>query len=724
MMAKKLSACILSFFLIGVSVLAWQTIRGIQDVPETLSRVTGPPIRFELLDRNGKVLTTTYQNSWNIHDQKALHQIPQLLQTVFIQSEDKRFFQHSGVDWAARIHALWQNSRALRKIRGASTITEQVVRMIHPRKRTVWSRWLEGFEAAQMEQHYSKSEILEFYLNQVPFASNRRGVVQAARYYFDRDIDTLTLREMICLAVLVRAPSRLDLHKNPENINQAVARMTKLLERNKILATEELQRTGSGTISICEPALAINADHFIQYVRSSSRDLNITSKKLKTTLDAGIQLAAQDSLDTWIAQLKNHNVNNGALVVVDHHTNEILAWAVARPRNSKDFGHQINAVLALRQPGSAMKPFLYTQALEKGWTAATLINDAPLSEPVGTGLHTYHNYSRQHYGPIPLRQALGNSLNIPAIKTIEFVGINQYLSCLKQLGFSNLSRHPDFYGPGLALGNAEVSLLEIVQAYTVLSRYGSYLPLTAIHEDFKERRAKRIFSTETTSIIANILSDPAARFLEFGSNSVLNFPVQTAVKTGTSSNYRDAWALGYNYRYTAGVWMGNLDARPMDGITGSKGPAQVLRDLFSRLNRFKQTRPLYMSPLLEHKTVCINDTTPCIPRTEWFVKGTACPDGPQDAKVAVPLKPYHPENGLIIAMDPRIPDEKEAFTFQIRGLSSGCRVQWIIDNVPGVYTAEEKLIWPLSRGHHRLKARIEKKGTFAVNTSEIHFWVQ
>ena len=249
----------------------------------------------------------------------------------------------------------------------------------------------------------------------------------------------------------------------------------------------------------------------------------------------------------------------------------------------------------------------------------------PLAAPVGRGLHTYHNYSRICYGRLPLRYALGNSLNIPAVRTIQFVGVSDFLRCLGDLGIHSLQRHPDYYGEGLALGNGEITLLELVGAYTALANRGSIV--LAGHSARWPLRSKgvRVFSPETSSLIAHILSDPDARRLEFGQGSLLRFPVQTAIKTGTSSDYRDAWAVGFNDRYQWG-WVGNLDHRSTSGITGAAGPALILRSVFAELNRNRQTRPLFLSPALVKVDICRETGLPpegeCTRVSEWFVPGT------------------------------------------------------------------------------------------------------
>lgn len=669
-----------------------KTYYDITPVQSSLQSVISDRQAVQLTDRNGIPLTASYQQRWNRYDTVALYQIPTFLRESFIRSEDKRFYDHHGVDWRARGSALWQNIRALGTVRGASTITEQVVRMLSPRPRSLWSKWIEGWEAMLLEKRFSKHEILEFYLNQLPYASHRRGVVQAARYYFNRDLSTLNQKEMLVLVVLARAPSGLDLYKNPERIEAGVARLAQQMvpEPASIIATK---------LTIEPPVLPVNAAHFVRYIRKSP----ITSQSaiVRTTLDAVLQQKIQHIIDTRVNALAYKNVHNAAVVVVDHETAEVLAWVVAGAESGAAAhpvpGYKIDAVTTPRQPGSALKPFLYTRALETGWTASTLIEDSPFYGAIGAGMHRFRNYSNTFYGPMRLREALANSLNIPALRTIHHVGVQPYLQTLHQLGFESLDRGAMIYDEGLALGNGEVTLLEMVRAYTALAHRGIYRPLSVMLERDRPVVAQAVFSPEAASLMGNILSDSWARRLEFGANSVLNLPVQTATKTGTSTDYRDAWAMGFNYRYTVGIWMGNLDQTPMDGVTGSTGPALALRSVFSELTRYQRTAPLYLSPKLIAMDSCMGE--PCLTRTEYYIPGSEPGSVSKRKKQQERLVITQPTEGLHVAIDPRIPRDRQKLELRLAGVNDGDSVEWRVDG-----ELVQGKLWPLEQGKHEAQA--------------------
>ena len=704
----------------AVAALVVATLLGLQPIPADLSGGAAGIRKPIYLDRRGRPLNVTYENAWNAYDTVRVHDVPELLQRAFILSEDKRYYAHGGVDWLARLNAVRQNLLAGGVVRGASTISEQVVRMLHPRPRTFWSRWVEGFEAMRLERRFSKLEIFEFYLNQVPYRARRRGVVQAAHAYFDRDLSTLNEKELLALAVLVRAPQWLDPGRQEANLDRSIVNLLGRLELND----RDRERIAQQNLDLRRSAMAHDVSHFIAHADASSGDAVTDRGRIHTTIDLAVQDTAQHILDTRLEFLAKRRVRNGAVLVADHTTNEIMAWVVGfAGRPDKPF-NRIDAVTVRRQPGSALKPLLYAKALRKGWTAATMLDDTPLEESVGRGMHTYHNYSRGHYGMISLREALGNSLNIPAVRAIQYVTPKAYLSFLHRLGIRSLSGHPNVYGDGLALGNGEITLYELVQAYTVLARMGDYKPLSFRAGEYLRNGHARVLSEDIASLIADIMSDPGAREKEFGWNSILNFPHQTAVKTGTSSDYRDALAVGFDDQYTVGVWMGNLDYAAMDKITGASGPALVLRSIFNELNRYREAKPLYFSEKLEKRRVCIATGRPadddCESRDEWFVPGT----GPMAPEMQKEIRIRKPSNGLMLAMDPRIPDDREYFQFALTDIPNLGKVRWIVNDQPISVTVKPTYDWKLSRGEFTMRAEVFLEGRDTpVTTEEVAYRV-
>lgn len=677
-----------------------KTVLDVRSPAVTFNRVVSDSSFSTMEDRHGQPLRITYQTAWNTSDVVPLYHIPAFLQQAFITAEDKRFYVHQGVDWHARFGAVWQRIRHGDASRGASSITEQVVRVLHPRPRTFWTKWLEGFEAMLLEQQRSKADILEFYLNQVPFAANRRGVVQAARFYFGRSLNTLSQQEMLALAVLVRAPSKFDLRQKTVVIN---GRMQRLAAAMGVSPSDT-------PLIVTDPQPLVYAAPFLEYVRQQGHGAS------RTTLDAGLQQFTQNLLDTRLEGLESHQVRAAAALVMDHQTGEVLAWVSTGvgcvASNFQQETCKIDMVRRPRQPASALKPFLYAAALEKGWTPATIIEDAPYANSVGQGLHRFHNYSHRYYGQVTLRQALGNSLNIPAVHTINFVGTSSYLQQLQALGFESLTRSVAYYDEGLALGSGEVSLFELLRGYATLANRGVSVPLRTVIEEEPAPKT-RVFSEETASLIGNILSDPWARSLEFGMHSVLNFPTQTAVKTGTSTDYRDAWAMGYNHRYAVGVWMGNPDQTPMDGVTGSTGAALVLRGIFNKLEaEGGDSAPLFLSPRLQQAVVCVpqQNKKQCVEKTEYFTQAMMQKSLGRDIRAQSSpqrITLVSPAEGLQMAMDPRLSVTKQAFAMRVAGVLPTQPVAWWINGVKVGYTKGDTFLWMLTKGTHHVYAAVE-----------------
>jgi penicillin-binding protein 1C len=357
-------------------------------------------------------------------------------------------------------------------------------------------------------------------------------------------------------------------------------------------------------------------------------------------------------------------------------------------------------VSTARQPGSTLKPFVYALALEAGWSAATMIDDAPFAQSVGNGQHAYRNYSRVHYGAVSVREALGNSLNVPAVKALAFVGAGTLLERLQRLGMRSLHQHADVYGDGLALGNGEVSLHELVEAYAALANGGAWRPLRLL-EAQPVAAQRQVLDRGASTVIADILADADARAREFGSAGVLSLPIPTAVKTGTSSDHHDAWAMGFDHRHVVGVWMGSLERRAMHRVSGASGPALVLRGVFARLNRDGEGAPLPRHAALERRSVCADDghapRADCRrTREEWFLPARMAPP-PAGANAAPRVRIRQPAPELMLALDPRLPRAAQRH-------ASASRRQWTWRAWTGSSTARESRTRPGATGCGRWSA--------------------
>ncbi|WP_043112125.1 transglycosylase domain-containing protein [Solimonas flava] len=654
--------------------LALATLFAQRALPDTLRLDAEAARQVELLDRDGRPLRLAYDGGWNLHERVPLAAVPATLRAAIVAAEDRRFWTHAGIDWRARASALWVNLRNGRAVRGASTISEQVVRILHPRPRTVWSRWVEGFEALRLEARFSKAEILEFYLNQVPYGANRRGVAPAAAYYFDRSLDTLSPDEMLALAVLVRAPTRLA--ADPPALRARLRRLAQALAA---------QGRWRAPLPETAPALArarppLQAAHFVAWAGRAAARQRPGAARVRSTLDAELQQSAEAFLRERLRDLAREGAAQGAVLVVDLDGNRVRAYATADRLHPDIVG--IDPIQTPRQPGSTLKPLLYAMAIERGWRADTTIDDAELRERINGGLHEYRNYSRVHYGRVTVAEALGNSLNIPAVKALQFVGQAPFLARLRALGVDSLDQHPNVYGDGLALGNGALTLYELVQAYTALARDGLWQPLTVLDDAGPRPPARALYTREAAHAISAILADASARLLEFGEGGVLRFPVATAVKTGTSSDYRDAWTVAYDGRWLVGVWLGNLSGQPTEGVTGARGPALLTRSLLARLPSDVALRARPAAP----------------ERPESGQAPAAAPEAPAEPLLAQPF------DGLLLARDPRIPAALQAFRFELAWRERPQRVRWEVDGAVVAETREPYFDWPLVAGAHAVRA--------------------
>ena len=532
-------------------------------LPEVLQEPPAP--HAVLRDRNGQELTHFPRDDYFRHHPAALDEIPEHLVKATLAAEDKRFFEHPGIDYAATLRALRDNSKHNRITSGASTITQQLIKISTPAAERNWQKKVsEVLAARRLESQWSKEEILTAYLNRLDYGSHQQGCSAAARHFFGKPLVDLSLAESALLAGLPQAPSRLNPHRNPRGA---------LIRRNWILNRLQSEfHYDDNVISRAKAEPILLADRSISNpIPHLARDYD---EATRLSIDADLQRETHTILTDELARLREQNVQHGGLVVLHNPTGEILAF-----HGSSDFaspnGGQINGALAPRSAGSTLKPFTYLLAFQnQSLFPGSIIADIPTDYQTEEGLDAPKNFDRRHHGPVSIRHALASSLNVSAMRMLNQVGGPEPLHrLLTELDLTTLHRQPTEYGLGLTIGNAEVNLLELTNAYATLARLGEHLPTTFLPD--QEPTSSYPFTSDASYLITDILADNSARSAAFGIHSNLRLPFPCAVKTGTSSDFRDNWCLGFTGEFTVGVWVGNFDNSPMAGISGVSGAGPI-----------------------------------------------------------------------------------------------------------------------------------------------------
>lgn len=551
-----------------------------------------------ITDRNGVPLREILSQQETRHQWVGLSEVSPHLIFATIIAEDKRFRRHIGIDAVATMRALFDNLRAGRIVSGGSTITQQLARMLNPRPRTIGAKVLEAAHAVWLEIVLSKDEIIEQYLNRAPYGNQLIGCEAAARMYFGKPAHDLSVAEAAYLTVLPRAPSAFNPYRGKTRIISRQRNLIAKLGDLGFISADEKERALGEPLIILDKRWAFDAPHFIGMLPKG-----VSGGVLRTTLDSELQKETERLIKAHLTALARHNVTNAAAVIVDNATAEILALVGSGDFFDEETGGQVNGVTARRQPGSTLKPFTYAVALENGYTSASILPDIPLSFPTPEGDYSPQNYDRRFRGPVRMRTALANSLNVPAVHLLSQIGVENLLSALHQLGFESLEKSAEYYGLGLTLGNGEVTLLELAGAYATLARGGVYRPL-ALVADHDMPKATRVFSPATAYIISDILADDDARRMSFGEDSPLNLGFDVAAKTGTTKNFRDNWTVGYTKNYTVAVWAGNFNAAPMRGVSGVTGAGPLFSDIMTMLAKVKKPEWIKRPQGIVERKIC------------------------------------------------------------------------------------------------------------------------
>lgn len=540
----------------------------------------------EFVDRHGKPLRTLLVEQARFARICPLNEISPHLLEATLSAEDKRFRVHPGVDPVAILRALIQTVRGKKPSSGASTITQQLVKLTRPTSRTLGNKLAEVWLALRVEGEWDKDRILNEYLNRLDYGNLQLGIASASRYYFGKTPGDLSPAESALLAGLPKAPSRLNPHRN---LAEAVERQKWVLQRmfvNGWLAVDPRDRALSEPLLFRPTGRDFEAPHFVDLLLTRKGLLPREGGLVQTTLDLELNRFAEASMEGNLRHLSDKHASGAAVVVLDNATGEVLALASSGDYFQAGTG-QVNCAWMTRSPGSTMKPFTYLLALQQGYNPCTVVADVPSAFHTPTGLYRPNNYNHRFYGPVSLRVALGNSLNVAAIRVLEMAGGPEALHlAMRQAGISTFGHPAEYYGLGLTLGNGEVRLLEMTNAFATLARLGEHRPFRLLHHGGSGTVApKQVFDRDAAFLVADMLSDNGARAASFGLESELRFDFPVACKTGTSSDYRDNWTFGYTPEFTVGVWVGNPDGSRMRGISGVTGAAPILHELFEHLHQ-------------------------------------------------------------------------------------------------------------------------------------------
>lgn len=558
-----------------------------------------------ITDRTGEPLYSVPPRGGGYQHRLSRGQIPESVRETFLRLEDRRFYSHSGVDALAMARAARVNLRQGRIVSGASTISMQLARLIHPHRGGFLGKAGEILRALYLEAKLSKQQILTLYLNNLPFGYNTIGVGAAARTYFSQPLGKLSRPQILLLAIIPKAPSLYD----PFGSSESRA----LLERRALalasLVSVSDEEIGQAMRTFRRGAAEIHAPHFVRYLLETLEGLDrrgLEIARIFTTVDAGLYRSLSDGIRGRLAAIGSSGasedlstvgripLHNASALVLDNCGGEVLAWVGSQDFFDRENGGEIDGVRRESSSGSTLKPFLYAAALEKGYTASTLLPDLELTFGAREGYRP-ENFDRRSRGMVRLRTALASSLNVPAVYLLSQIGLEAFLRSCGDLGFELPEDAKAQYGLGAAIGNAEVTLLELTRAFSVFPNGGVLHPIRVMLEiqTTDDRRiqvgkpseGKRVFREQTAWLVSNILADPAARATGFGTTSRFNTAFPAIFKSGTASEYTNLWCLGALPEYTVGVWAGNFDGRPAFGTTGSSLPAAVVVQVLEELGR-------------------------------------------------------------------------------------------------------------------------------------------
>jgi penicillin-binding protein 1C len=720
-------------------------------------------LAMEFSDRNGLLLGTILTRDQEHTAVVALNQVsPQFIQAI-LAAEDGQFYHHGALDIKAVVRAIQEAIHAKRIVSGASTITMQLARMLDPVPRTLSGKLQEIWLSWRLTAGMNKDEILSNYINRLPMGGNIYGVEAASRIYFSISASDLNVAQASFLAAIPNNPTYFNPYEHWERLKRRQKYVLNRMVQEGYITRSMAERIYIEKV-VFQPRQQgiIAAPHFLFWLANQipptplfkggfdssstplfkdgfdssstpflrrSPQVGGSSSPIRTTINRPLQQFVEAQVKQVLANLAANNVDDAAALVIDNHTGEVLAYVGSPDYFDEAKLGRNDGVQALRQPGSTLKPFVYELALEKGIIRPnTILPDVPAHYAIpGAKLYSPTDYNQKFLGPVRVRVALANSLNVPAVRVLEKVGVQAFLNRLHELGFEHLTNSPEYYGLGLTLGSGEVSLWELAKAYVTMARQGETTPLvTTFSQEQIQNSKSKIQNPDTWQLIADMLSDKHARATAFGVDSVLSLPFQTAVKTGTSSNFRDTWTVGFSADYTVATWVGNFNGEPMLQVSGVTGAAPLWNRIMLHLHEHQEPAAFPLPEGLVKLPMCaisgLKPTPDCslvveeyfyqedrgnyerqtrfdLPREydEWLAKQN------QSGFSSSNLKILSPQNGDLFLMYPG-QERQQKLEFKFTGVTK-VPVEWRLNGEKLATQSANSLFWTLRPGNWTLEVK-------------------
>ncbi|HML23087.1 MAG TPA: penicillin-binding protein 1C [Aggregatilinea sp.] len=796
----------------GGSLYAWLLV-GLPPVDSLEDGLALPSTR--IYDRQGRLLYQIADPHTGVNEVIPLDQMSGCVVQATLATEDVNFYHHPGVDIEGVARALWINLKGGEVVAGGSTITQQVARnlLLDPEQRAERSlrrKLREGILALELTQHYSRDEILALYLNQTYYGNLAYGIEAASRAYFGKSAGELSLAECALLAGLPQAPSQYDPLSNPEAAKDRQRVVLDLMVRHGEITQDQADQAYDEELQFASTPFPIEAPHFVtavwtQLERNYPEQIYEGGLTVTTTLDLDWQHAAEDAAQRHLERLNNpasgpsHNARNAALVSIDPETGQVLAMLGSPDYFNERIDGAVNAALAPRQPGSALKPFTYAAAFDPSqpdpWTPATMVLD--IGTPFVTRRlesYTPSNYGMVEHGPVLVREALASSYNIPAVIALDHIGLDALVSLTTRLGITTLTDTSRF-DLSLTLGGGEVRLLELTAAYAALAN-GGYRVNPVMILEVRDRdgnvlyewkptdQPSQVIDPRVTFLITDILSDNTARIPSFGAGSVLNIGRPAAAKTGTTTDFRDNWTVGYTPDLVTGVWVGNADNTPMVDVSGISGAGPIWNEFMRRVLQGTTETEFTVPEGVVQAEVCATSgllPTDACPQTrwDWFIEGTeptepdnlyqtftldtrtglladdttppedcedrvylvlppeardwalrqGIPQPPVGAQIVggeqVPVRLLSPDPYTVFRLSPQLPDDEQRIRLTIAVPTNAQSVTYVMDGTPLVTTTASPFDtwWTLQPGEHDLTAEVTLRDGSTLTTENIHFRV-